>query len=106
MVFILLTNYLFLLYIKSYFSIINFKSIIMEKQEILKCINEFVIGDSPGYSIDLSENIYNSLHFDSLELMELVIKLEEEFSICIDGSSIKEWKTVGDIVDTVYQLTR
>ena len=41
---------------------------------------------------------------DSLELVELVMHLEVMYSIDIKEEIIEKWKTVEDVVETVYLL--
>lgn len=44
------------------------------------------------------------LNFDSLELIEVTIELEEVFAINIDDATTASWKLVDDIVNTCYNL--
>ena len=46
----------------------------------------------------------DDLAFDSLDYVDLAVKLEEEFDIKIEDDAIDEWKTVQDIVDYVDKL--
>ena len=40
----------------------------------------------------------NDLGADSLDIVEMVMSLEEEFEIIINDESIHEFRTVGDVV--------
>lgn len=44
------------------------------------------------------------LIFDSLDYVDLAVKLEKEFDIEIEDKAIDEWKTVQDVVDYVDKL--
>lgn len=41
------------------------------------------------------------LGLDSLDMVDLVINLEEEFGISIDDKIVPQWTTLGDIFDYV-----
>ena len=49
-------------------------------------------------------DIMNDLGADSLDLVELIMTLEEEYGITVTDDSIYEHKTVGDIADYVESL--
>jgi len=46
----------------------------------------------------MSANLKDDLHADSLDMIELVMELEDEFSILIDDKDAAKMKTVGDVV--------
>ncbi|HOJ49956.1 MAG TPA: acyl carrier protein [Spirochaetota bacterium] len=48
--------------------------------------------------IKMESNIIDDLGADSLDVMETVMALEEEFDIKFPEEEIKELKTVGDLV--------
>lgn len=56
---------------------------------------------------DVPEDIgsYSGLPFDSLQLYEFVIDLEEEYKIKISDEALDGIKNIGDVVDLVYNLT-
>ena len=47
----------------------------------------------------------SGLPFDSLQLYEFVIDLEEEYGIKISDEALDGIKNMGDVVDLVYNLT-
>ena len=49
-------------------------------------------------------DIMNDLGADSLDLVELIMALEEEYGITVTDDSIYEHKTVGDIADYIESL--
>jgi len=49
-------------------------------------------------------DIMNDLGADSLDLVELIMTLEEEYGITVTDDSIYEHKTVGDIADYIESL--
>lgn len=42
-----------------------------------------------------------SLDLDSLDLVELAQIVEDEFGIALDGESVKDVETAGDVIDLV-----
>ena len=57
----------------------------------------------PG-TITRETDIVNDLGADSLDLVELIMTLEDEYGISITDESVYEHKTVGDITDFVESL--
>lgn len=47
----------------------------------------------------------DDLHFDSLDVVELTMSLEESFSITIPDSDIEALRTIGDVIDHVIRKT-
>lgn len=46
----------------------------------------------------------DDLCFDALDIIELIVELETEFSIHIDEIDASDWKTVKDIFDTLAKI--
>jgi acyl carrier protein len=47
------------------------------------------------------EATFDDLDVDSLDLVELAQIVEDEFGVELDGDSMKDVKTVGDVIDLV-----
>jgi acyl carrier protein len=47
------------------------------------------------------EATFESLDVDSLDLVELAQIVEDEFGVQLDGDSVKDVRTVGDVIDLV-----
>ena len=47
------------------------------------------------------EATFEDLDVDSLDLVELAQIVEDEFGVELDGDSVKDVKTVGDVIDLV-----
>jgi acyl carrier protein len=61
-----------------------------------------IIADELGVeedSIDVDSHLTDDLGADSLDAVELIMAIEEEFDLEIDDSSATKMKTVQDIVD-------
>ena len=57
-------------------------------------------------TVSVSENVtletrLESLGLDSLDMVEFVMELEEEFDITVEDSAAESWQTVGDIISYV-----
>lgn len=55
-------------------------------------------------NVELEYDLCADLGFDSLEIVELTMAIEEEFEIDIDDEVAAGWVTVGDVVTTVEGL--
>lgn len=56
-----------------------------------------------GVSVDdlTAESVINDICTDSLEILELLMYIEEEFSVTVPDEVAQEMKTLGDIVSFV-----
>jgi len=59
----------------------------------------------PG-SITRETDIINDLGADSLDLVELIMTLEDEYNVTITDESVYEHKTVGDITTFIESLVK
>ena len=55
--------------------------------------------------ISLDSSLMDDLGADSLDVIEMAMALEEEFSVSIDDDEIERWRTVRDVVAYVGTLT-
>ncbi len=72
------------------------------KERILEIIAE-------QFNMDVSEldedmNFQDDLNADSIELVELVMTIEEEFETEVSEEDLEKLKTVGDVIDYVEDL--
>lgn len=54
--------------------------------------------------IALEANLYEDLDFDSMDAIEMVLILEEEYDEKISAEQLREAKTVQDVIDILYDL--
>lgn len=65
-----------------------------EKLALLEDLFELEEGDiTPDMLLDDIEE------YDSMTRLSLIVMMEDEFSVKLDGAAIKEFKTVGDILE-------
>ncbi len=66
------------------------------KQEILKEKN-----------IEIDKNTkFKEIGIDSIDLLDFVVKIEEEFNVVIDDSKLLEIEKVSDIVEIIESLIK
>ena len=74
------------------------------EEKVITIIKSQLSGKENINDISLSTDISSDLEADSLDVVELVMALEEEFSIDISDDSVEKLKTVGDVVKHVQEL--
>lgn len=61
-----------------------------------------------GLGVDVAElteeTTFESLGADSLDLMDMVMSFEDEFTVEIDTEAIGDLKTIGDVVKYIESL--
>lgn len=72
------------------------------KERILEIIAEQFNMDVNELDEDMS--FQNDLNADSIELVELVMTIEEEFETEVSEEDLEKLKTVGDVIDYVEDL--
>jgi len=55
-------------------------------------------------TITRETNVMNDLGADSLDLVELIMSLEDEYGVSVTDESVYEHKTVGEIADYIESL--
>ncbi|MCR4639021.1 acyl carrier protein [Ruminococcus sp.] len=55
--------------------------------------------------INMESNIQDDLGADSLDVVDLITTIEDEFDISIPDEAVEEIKTVGDIVNYIEKNT-
>lgn len=57
-------------------------------------------------SISMDVNLYNELGLDSIDAVDLIIRLQELTGKKIDSQTFREVSTVADIVNAIEQITK
>lgn len=66
-----------------------------------------ILAEEAGMAVeDLrdSQSLSDDLMYDSLQTVEVVMELEEEFDVNIDDEDAQKMRTVGDVVDGLCTL--
>jgi acyl carrier protein len=45
----------------------------------------------------------NDLHFDSLDVVEFAMEIEDEFEVSISDDEVQKLQTIGDVIDHLAQ---
>lgn len=81
-----------------------------DKPEIFEWLKE-LFGNWGYETVELTSKLYrdpkseSDLFLDSLDLWDLLMRIEEEYSRKIPDNTAKKWKTVEDVVNAVYEVT-
>lgn len=67
--------------------------------ELKKIINEII--DIPMEEIMLDSELYEELDIDSLDMSQIILKLENKYSIEIEDEDFEDLDTVNDMVEYV-----
>lgn len=57
-------------------------------------------------TVKIESNIVEDLGADSLDVIEMLMTLEEEYGITIPDDKISQIKTVGEIVDLIEEIKK
>ncbi len=77
----------------------------MAKEEIFEKLKELVV-DQLGVDEDevtMEATMQGDLGADSLDLVDLVMNVEEEFGVKVADEDLENIKTIGDIVDYIEE---
>ncbi|MDR0794959.1 MAG: phosphopantetheine-binding protein [Tannerella sp.] len=77
----------------------------MEKQELITKINEALAGEFEVEITDISPRalIKETLHLDSLALVDMVALIETTFKVGIKGADINRIKTFDNLYDIIHK---
>lgn len=64
-------------------------------------VNQFMVSNEDEISMQTS--FIDDLEADSLDIVELIMAIEEEFGVTIDDQDVDSIKTVGDVVNYVTE---
>lgn len=62
------------------------------------------VGADPA-TVVRETHFVNDLHYDSLEVVEFVMKLEDEFELTVPDDVVDQLDTVGKVIDYVAEQT-
>lgn len=78
----------------------------MTKDEIYNKLAEYLeeYFEIPHSKITVDANLYTELDLDSIDAVDLIVKLQELTQQKIAPAEFKEVRTVGHVVDKVYEM--
>jgi len=76
----------------------------VSKSDIAGVLSKYLqdLFDLPAEKITLGARLFNDLDLDSIDAVDLVVKLQEYTGRKISPSEFKSVRTIGDIVDRIY----
>ncbi len=93
-----------------HFQFIIFNEIIQTKQEESTMVfdkikslivEQFMVSDPD--TITMQTSFVDDLEADSLDIVELIMAVEEEFGVAIDDQDVDGVKTIGDVVNYIIE---
>ena len=76
------------------------------REEILTAIKDIMVEmfEIDGQSIILQARLYEDLDFDSIDAVDMVVKLKEITGKAVKPEDFKSARTISDVVDAVYKM--
>lgn len=80
----------------------------MTKDEILAKLTEYLeeYFEIPHSKITLEANLYTELDLDSIDAVDLIVKLQELTQKKIPPAEFREVRTIEDVVEKVYEMVK
>ncbi|MDO9047161.1 MAG: acyl carrier protein [Methylobacter sp.] len=77
-----------------------------EREEILTAIKEIMVEmfEMDEQAITLEARLYEDLDFDSIDAVDMIVKLKEMTGKSIKAEDFKTARTIGDVVEAVYKM--
>ena len=77
---------------------------IVSKSDIAEVLSKYLqdLFDLPTEKLGLSARLSDDLDMDSIDAIDLVVKLQEYTGRKISPSEFKSVRTIGDVVDKIY----
>lgn len=72
------------------------------KEIIFDKIHAHVLAFTPNHTISMNTEFARHTQLDSLKTMDMIMDLEDSFDVTLPINLISEVKTVGDLVNVVY----
>jgi acyl carrier protein len=76
----------------------------MDRDEIFRRLRGYLVDlfDIPAVRIALDSQLRDDLDLDSIDAVDLIVKLQELTRVRIDPEQFKSVRTVGDVVERVH----
>jgi acyl carrier protein len=76
----------------------------VSKSDIAAVLSKYLqdLFDLPAEKIFLNARLFDDLDLDSIDAVDLVVKLQEYTGRKISPSEFKSVRTIGDVVDKIY----
>ena len=76
------------------------------REEILAAIKEIMVEmfEIDKQAITLEARLYEDLDFDSIDAVDMIVKLKEITGKAVKPEDFKSARTINDVVDAVYKM--
>ena len=76
------------------------------REEILTAIKEIMVEmfEIDEQAITLDARLYEDLDFDSIDAVDMIVKLKEMTGKAVKSEDFKSACTISDVVETVYKM--
>jgi acyl carrier protein len=76
------------------------------REEILTAIKEIMVSmfEIDEQAITLEARLYEDLDFDSIDAVDMVVKLKEMTGKAVKPEDFKSARTINDVVEAVYKM--
>jgi acyl carrier protein len=76
------------------------------REEILTAIKEIMVDmfEIDEHAITLEARLYEDLDFDSIDAVDMIVKLKEMTGKTVKPEDFKSARTIGDVVEAVYKM--
>jgi len=77
-----------------------------ERDEILAAIKEIMVEmfEIDEHAITLDAKLYEDLDFDSIDAVDMIVRLKEMTGKSVKAEDFKSARTIGDVVEAVYKM--
>lgn len=77
-----------------------------ERDEILAAIKEIMVEmfEIDEQAITLEARLYQDLDFDSIDAVDMIVRLKEITGKAVKAEDFKAARTIGDVVEAVYKM--
>lgn len=72
------------------------------REKVITIIADYI--GLPKKEVEESKNLYDDLKMDSLDVLEIIMELEDEFNITIPDETYFEIKSVDDIIGKLKEF--
>ncbi|WAK02150.1 acyl carrier protein [Methylobacter sp. YRD-M1] len=78
------------------------------REEILSAIKSIMVElfEIDESSITLEARLYEDLDFDSIDAVDMIVKLKEMTGKSVKPEDFKSARTIGDVVEAVHRLVQ
>jgi acyl carrier protein len=76
------------------------------REEILAAIKEIMVEmfEIDEHAITLDAKLYEDLDFDSIDAVDMIVRLKEMTGKSVKAEDFKSARTIGDVVEAVFKM--